>query len=221
MNEPQNPQLPQHALERIASEEAARLRIRQELEKATSGDRADGTRFWQFLNSALGIFVLTTIFVSGIGGIFTLWQQHSKEMEARKSQALRLLAEFDFRLNEFDFRATRIAQLDDTTKQGQETIYIWRAARGNVDFQPALPEFHNVHLAGIIIQLVGLGASDGSADAIAATRVLENGNTVPVAGGFGLFPPGVLEAQRNILHHYSDTSWKIIDPSHPSGGRPF
>jgi hypothetical protein len=220
MSDSHTARLSENIVQRIAAEEAARMQIRQTLENSDK-TKPPTSKFWQFLNSPLGIFVLTTIFVSGIGGVFTLWQQHFNEMQANKRQALRLLAEFDFRLNEIEFRSAHIAELKDPTARGQETMYIWRAARGNVDFQPALPEYHNVHWAGIIIQLAGLGASQGSAEAIAATRQLENGATVPVGNGFGVFPPGILEKETKALQQYNDAAWRTIDPGHPPGSRPF
>src|SRR5579862_618555 len=103
------PHVPEHVIQRIVAEEATRIRVQAELDKQTITNRS---KAWQFLNSNLGIFVLTTIFVSGIGSAFTLWQQHAREVEARRQAGLRLLAEFDFRLNEVQFRSSRIAKTD-------------------------------------------------------------------------------------------------------------
>jgi hypothetical protein len=202
--------LPEETMERIAAEERFRLQVREELQRETKRDSSD-SKTLKFLNSAFGIFLLTTIFVSGLGGIFTYWNQRAKEKEIRRQQQKKLMAEFDFRLNELDTRISEISKTNDPDRKGVYTIYVYRAALGT-QFQPALPEFRDVTWAGIIIQLDNLGISENSSQAIAATRDLASDEYAGKGQTYSFFAPGYLEERAKILHAFNDDAWKKIDP---------
>lgn len=198
--------LPEETIERITAEELVRLQVRERLH---ANDRPD-SRVLKFLNSAFGLFLLTSLFVSGLGGFFTYWNQKTKENEVRRGEEKKLLAEFDFRLSELDTRISEIARTSDLDVKGADTIYVYRAAMGS-DFQPALPEYKNEHWAGIIIQLSSLGISENSAQAITATRDLTSGNYAGKGpGGLSFFAPGYLEDRAKTLHEYREAAWKKI-----------
>lgn len=190
----------------IVRDEIVRGAIRTQLQAPTK-PHGPRLKLWAFLNSAFGIFVLSSILVSGLSAALTYAQSRAQESKNQAAQVRRLLAEFDFRLNEIDVRAARIRNTDSRTEKGQQTMYVWRAARGNSDYQPALPEFRNVHWAGIIIQLDGFGVAGNAALAVAATWDLENGRTVAAEDGYYLFPPNFLEQKARTLRAYREQAW--------------
>ena len=219
MSRAEKPALPQDVVKRIVEEEKLRLQVREELERSKKSDY--GSKAWTFLNSSFGLFLLTSIFVTGLGSLFTRWTERVKEREARTQEEKRLLAEFDFRLNELETRIDQIGAASDADDKGMLTVYIWRAARGTPDFQPAVPEFKNVHWADLIIQLDGLGISDNSAEAIGATRDLENlegGVATLTSKGYHVFPANYLEQREKVLRTYSEKAWKRALADHTSVG---
>lgn len=200
--------LPQETIERITAEERLRFQLREELLSDKSG--TSGSKALKFLNSAFGLFLLTTIFVSGLGGLFTWWNQKIKEDQALRQQQKKLLAEFDFRLNELDSRISQIAKANDPDSKGLYTVYVYRAALG-AQFQPTLPEFRDVTWAGIIIQLDSLGISEHSAQAIGATRDLASDEYAGKGKTYSFFAPGYLEERARILHAYDLAARTKID----------
>lgn len=62
--------LTESEIQKIRAEEALRHEIRTELAKATETAKP-GSTFWKFLNSMLGLWLLSAIFISGAGGAFT------------------------------------------------------------------------------------------------------------------------------------------------------
>lgn len=63
---------------RIRLEETFRHECRNQLATA----RRDSSRTWTFLNSALGLWLLSAIFISGAGSLITHWQQqHAEQLQ--------------------------------------------------------------------------------------------------------------------------------------------
>jgi hypothetical protein len=212
-----NHSLPEDIVERIIAEERLRLQVREELERAKKTQSTSGLNLWAFLNSGFGIFLLSSIFVTGLGGLFTYWTQHNKEKEERVREEKRLLAEFDFRLKELETRITQINSTNNIEEKGTFTVFIWRAARGDGGFQAAVPEFRNVHWADIVIQLDSFGISENSAAAIAAIRDFETLAGQKTPGRYTVFPDGYLEQREKTLRSYSEKAWKKVDPKRVPG----
>ncbi|SEB44417.1 hypothetical protein [Terriglobus roseus] len=189
--------------EAIYLEEKARLLIREELAAEQKSKAAQPLTLWSFLNSQFALFLLGAIFVSGLGGAITYWNQAQHEKEAKYENARKLLAEFDFRLNELDFRIGNIVRGPQAGVDIQRT-YVWRVARGDQAFQPALPDYRNVHWAGLAIQLDTLGFGVDTAQAVQAARDLEN--------GYPGYTPSFLAIRSEELHRFSDTAWKKVSP---------
>lgn len=213
----ENQALPEHVIRQVIAEEKLRSQVREELERERKGTNASKSGLWMFLNSAFGVFLLSSIFVTGLGGLFTYWSQHARERDARIREEKKLLAEFDFRLKELQTRIAEIQSATNVEDKGALTVYIWRAARGNSDYQPAVPEFKNVHWADIIIQLESFGISEGASEAIAATRDLETGVGVVTPKGYTVFPANYLEQRESILQKYDEKAWKKVDPTRIPG----
>lgn len=163
--------LSDEVIERIAGEERLRFRLRKEFEREKKD--TSGSKLLKFLNSAFGLLLFTSIFVTGLGGFFTWWSQRAKETESRLQMERKLMAEFDFRLYAIDVWISHIAQTADVERKGVYTIFVYRAARGEKEFQTTLPQFKNEDWAGIVSQLNSLGITENFAKAIRATRDLQ------------------------------------------------
>jgi hypothetical protein len=69
-------------VERIAKEEAMRMEIRNSLSKSADSSTGKSFNLWEWLNSSFGLWLLSTIFVSTIGTIYT--QRYEERREAEK-----------------------------------------------------------------------------------------------------------------------------------------
>jgi len=65
---------------------------------ATGQKRWTKKKIWRFLNSAFVIWVLGTVVVGGIGGLFALWKRHHDEKKANAQAVVGLDKEIDQRL---------------------------------------------------------------------------------------------------------------------------
>jgi hypothetical protein len=204
----------------IFEEEKLRYKIRAEIAATEGPSKNPALSLWTFLNSQFALFLLGAVFVSGLGGAFTYWHQWQHENEVRNETGRKLLAEFDFRLNDLDTIIAKLASISDPQSKGENSMYVWRAARGDTAYQPALPEYKNVHWAGIVIQIDTLGFGANTYNAIQATRELENGGSIPAPNGYSLYPPGFLEQRSQILHKFSESAWQKLDPRHTSSLTP-
>ena len=92
--------LPDEVIERIAGEEGLRFRLREEFEREKKD--ASDSKLMKFLNSAFGLLLITSLFVTGLGSLFAWWNQRAKETESRLPMERKLMAEFDFRLYAVD-----------------------------------------------------------------------------------------------------------------------
>jgi hypothetical protein len=92
--------LPDHVATRIRAEETYRLSVRSELEaKVRRPDDAAGTgaRIWKVLNSQFGGWLLSTVLVTGVGLMWTTWQERLHKAE-QKTARLRAQAIQDVQL---------------------------------------------------------------------------------------------------------------------------
>src|SRR5271165_4690297 len=190
--------LPEKTIKAIALEEKVRARIRAELEPQTPKVSESG--LWKFLNSTFGLFLLSSVLVTGVGGFLTHLQQRARERDVHNQRALILLTEFDWRLKEIEYQARTLVTAADKDK-GPVSLYIWRATVGDKGFAPTLPEFKEVHMAGIVSQLKSLGFTERSDDAFTALKEIENGATIRIEP-WGVYDPQFLTARIKTLHEY-------------------
>jgi hypothetical protein len=188
---------------RITAEEMVRLDIRSELEN--SKRLGTGSRIWKFVNSAFGIFLLGTIFVTGFGSLISSRSQEKQEQR-------KLLTEFDYRLNSLETWSREIQTTSDEMLRGVDSIYIWRATTGDVQYQPVLPEYKNLSWISIVEKLKMIGFSRNSDGVEKALRELEAGATIPIAShpGYNTYPAGFLNEHSKQLRNYSGTGWQDL-----------
>jgi len=205
--------LPDEVIKRITAEELFRFEVQGRLRrKETDGSESKTVKF---LNSAFGLFLLSAIFISGLGGMFQLWSEKIKQNEVQREVQKKILSEYRWRLNGLDKLIAEAANATDVDTKGADSILIYRISYGAVEFQPSLPEFKNESWAGVITQLDEFGISESAAQAINATNDLMGG---PYAGQDnlkrGYFGPGILEDRAKTLHlYYENARKKIYDPS--------
>ena len=202
--------LPDEVIRRITAEEVLRFEVQERLRKKETG--SSDSKTLRFLNSAFGLFLLSAIFISGLGGAFQWWTAKLKEAEARQEVQRKLLSEYRWRLNALDKRIAEAAQASNVDSKGADSLWIYQIAYGATDFQTSLPEFKNESWAGIINQLDDFGISDSAAQAIDATNDLMSGPYIAKdSRGVGYFGPGVLEDRAKILHLYYDNAYKRVN----------
>jgi hypothetical protein len=174
---------------------------------------------WRIANSSLAIFLLGAIFVTGLGASLTKCSQMLKDEAFEKATARRLLQELDLRTDQIGNYVALIRLHDSEEDKGRTLMYAWRVARGTTDYQPALPEFRGVHMAGLIIQLDALGYSEDASDAIAAAEDLDIG--VEFKDGkerqsprenFRVFGPEHLDRDLQALQRYRDSVFRKAYP---------
>src|SRR5947208_11891473 len=85
--------------ERIRFEEIYRLEVRRQLEAQTSTP-ARKIKFTQFLNTALGLWLLSAIFISGFSGILTLVLQRISVSKAQLHAIEHLDTEISYRFSQ-------------------------------------------------------------------------------------------------------------------------
>jgi hypothetical protein len=81
--------LSEEQIQRIQTEESIRLEIRKSLQEPESSGEAQKSKVWDFLNSSFGLWLLSTIFVTAMGTVYTQWQADRKDRQ-HKAEALQL-----------------------------------------------------------------------------------------------------------------------------------
>ncbi|HWY21130.1 MAG TPA: hypothetical protein VNX26_07920 [Candidatus Acidoferrum sp.] len=168
------PALSHEARERIRLEEAVRLKVRSELEENGS-KRAKSHGLLGFLNSKLGIVVISTILVPAIGGLYTQMRQQAVYRSADNERIMKLMAEFDWRIEEIEFHKDRIQGEPDHDKWVSGFVITKIIVGGPDYYYPTLPEFKQVHLGGIVAQLLPFGDSPGG-NVLQTVEQMEHGD---------------------------------------------
>ena len=84
----------EEARRKISEEEIYRQEVRQRLDAG----QAAGARFWKFLNSNFGIFLLSTVVVTILTGAYTQWQESRKCDRDRETHIAKLDREIGNRI---------------------------------------------------------------------------------------------------------------------------
>jgi hypothetical protein len=167
-------------------------------------------KFKSFLNSGLGIFCLTTIFVT-FGGAALKWSidkhsEHVKKIEHERS----LLIEFDSRVSQIAARETQINEFKTDAEKGSATLCIYHLAAGT-GVCDSTGTAKGRPLAGIVNELTGLGVQADSKLALTTLGDIEaqNGEVLNSAN-MPVYPPGLLRQKLDTLRTYSREAWKHV-----------
>ena len=148
--------------QRIRAEEIFRDEVRHELKKP----KKTSAKLWQFFNSALGIFTLSSIGLSGFTFVFTECHNAAVAATTREEEVRKLNIEIGYRVaylkplsqaefNYIDIHNARAATVG--SPQSEEDV-------GRVDFvNPIFPEYKERTLASLLWELKKLTKEDGDA----------------------------------------------------------
>ncbi|HUT93503.1 MAG TPA: hypothetical protein VMY37_28830 [Thermoguttaceae bacterium] len=84
----------QETHDRVRAEEIARKQARDELKR----QKSRGERFWDFLNSQVGGWLLSTVLVGAVVLLYTSCTEHLQGERERRTSAEKLAAELEFRI---------------------------------------------------------------------------------------------------------------------------
>lgn len=184
-----------------------------------------------FLNSGLGIFVLSTALVTFGGAILKVAYDHYQAHSDLISKETSLLTEFDFRLAQIDNRANEIQEnRTDVFWAGSRASYIYRIVYGDIEdsdntktlhfsFHSINPESQKESMAAMALQLSILSREPKPENVLKTLSDMENerGEEVKFAPDrrpWRIYPPGILESRLAVLHQYSQAEWNRIQQSH-------
>jgi hypothetical protein len=183
-----------------------------------------------FLNSGLGLFVLTTALVTLGGAIVKVAYDHYQAYSDRISKETSLLTEFDFRLAQIDNRANEIQENPaDIPWAGQRALYIYRIVYGDIEdsdvektlhftFHSISPEFQKESMAAIALELSIVSRESKPENVLKTLSDMENERgeiAMPTKPReWAIYPPGVLEGRLAVLHQYSQAEKNRIQESH-------
>lgn len=136
---------------RILSEENFRFEIRKKLYPETSHSTL------KFLNSPFVLLIISSVFIGGLGKLYTDNQEYINRENERHRNVITLMAEFNHRYQYIKniTKTIKKNEIKNETSQG-EHILLWRAIVGHADFNTALPEYKNNHWGGILARIDSL-----------------------------------------------------------------
>jgi cell division protein FtsL len=146
--------------ERIRLEEILRNEIRNELAKNSAGTTAS-SKFWKFLNSTLGIWLLSAIFISGAGGAFTYVQQRQAEKQKEHDVVERLDLEISYRFSQILLRLYNLTEMTHpranlsnkhTVSEVKQVLQILHESPSRT-ITPLYPEFSGLGIPSLMAEL--------------------------------------------------------------------
>lgn len=171
----------------------------------------------EFLNTKLGTFLLTAIFVTGGGAALKRAIEQYSERQQRVAHEKGLLVEFDSRVSQMDARAEQIRSFKTDAEKGSATLCIYHLAAGDGICDSTATTGPKKSLMSIVNELTGLQVK---VDPTLVLRTLgeietERGeNEVVTPGGkTRLYPEDVLEQRLIALKAYSRDAWKSLGGS--------
>jgi hypothetical protein len=97
------PVLTEDEKKRITAEEIFRQEVRLSLPEKASGRRV---KVWKFLNSAFGLFLLSTIVIGGLSRLYVGWSESLRQQSTNERDGRMLSAEIAHRLTRLELLAT-------------------------------------------------------------------------------------------------------------------
>lgn len=145
--------------ERMRLEESYRHEVRTQL--AGSGPKSRRSAAWAFLNSSFALWLLSAVFITGAGALFTRYQENREEEASRRERIERLDLEISYRyslvlgqlwdLTNGDVNNPVLAQ--GRTAADVERVMAWLNQRPSKDAGWLYPEFAAYELPGLLAEL--------------------------------------------------------------------
>jgi hypothetical protein len=193
--------LPVEQVRQITAEEQLRTRLRAEFDPKAKREHRSG--WWEFLNSSFGLFLLSSVVLAGLTGLYSQAQYHSHQLELRNQEILKVTSELQYRLHQIRRYSEQMSKAAPGNKVGASR-FIWYTIYGGPEYYHAsLPEFSGVTTYGLVGRLRLLGVTDGTQKALDSIISLENGQTEPERDQT-VYPQQFLDSQIQALSSYSD-----------------
>jgi hypothetical protein len=194
------PVLTDDEIQRIAEEERLRFRLRSELD---SSPKEKQSKLWTLLNSPFCLFLLGSVLLAGLTGLFAQIQSHARQREARNQDIIKITTELKYRIIWLQHFSKEMKGADSANKIGASR-FIWYTIRGGPEnYRPSVPEFSAVTTYGLVNKLRLLGVTRGTDEALKSLAALECGQTQP-DGNDKIYPQDFLDSQIQILSNYAD-----------------
>lgn len=189
-------------VQRIAAEERLRTRLRSEFDLKPKQESRSS--WWAFLNSPFGLFLLSSVVLAGLTGLYTQIQYYSRQLEVRNQEILKITTELKYRLEQVKHFSAEM-KLDAPENKINASRFIWYTVRGGPEnYRASLPEFSGTTTYGLVSRLRLLGVTAGTEAALNAVLGLEDGQTESDGHGQVIYPQGFLDSQVRTLSDYAD-----------------
>ena len=148
----------------LSDEERSKLRLeelyRQEVRRELSDAADTGSRLWKALNSSFGLWLLSALFISGLGTLYTSCQTARERESAKTRDIERLDLEISYRfsnvlrhLNILRDRATRNPSwLTRAPEDITETLRLLKEPP-RADFRSLYPQYNEYSLPALLADL--------------------------------------------------------------------
>jgi hypothetical protein len=199
------PSLTDDEIHRIAEEERLRFRLRSELDQSPKEKQS---KLLTFLNSPFGLFLLTSVLLAGLTGLFAQIQSHARQIEGRNQDIIKITTELKYRISWLQHFSEEMKEAAPDNKIAASR-FIWYTIRGGPEnYKPSVPEFSAVTTYGLLSKLRLLGVTNETEEALKSVSALEYGQTQP-DGNDKIYPQEFLDSQIRILSDYTD---KVLIP---------
>jgi hypothetical protein len=161
---------------KVELEEKYRYEIRKQLEESKQLEQSKkpsfGKRIWEILNSSFGLWLLSAIFITGVGTLYTQYQNNKTE-EAKKAEATkaeeakkkelieRLDLEIGYRFSQVQIQLNSLVNTKDDnytllpgkSESDVRTIIDSMAQTSGGSIIPLYQEFSSLNLVALIAEL--------------------------------------------------------------------
>jgi hypothetical protein len=133
-------------IETIQLTEHLRYRIRADFERLASPPVR--RQLTTFINSPLGILLISSVLIAGMGRLYANYVSHSQKLLHRRTELTKILTEIDYRIAQIEFWQR---QLSIENTNGPE-IQIWRIVRGDREFSASQRDFQGLSFYGVFLR---------------------------------------------------------------------
>lgn len=144
--------LQEASLRRVELEEAYRQKVREELRDGDPRAQQMKQRVWQLLNSAFGLFLMSSVLISGLSWGYTQWVEARNEQSELGERIRKLDLEIAYRLHYLDRLGD--GKVDHNVVYDVDTVF-----NGEMEDwlpSPSFPEFEKRSVASLMWDLQSL-----------------------------------------------------------------
>jgi hypothetical protein len=167
-----------------------------------------------FLNTKLGTFTLTAIFITGGGALIKQAIEQYSERQQTIARERSLLVEYDSRVSQMSSVQSEISQAQAPFDKANVTLCLWwlvkGSTKGTCNAGTPLPP-----LVDIVNQLTNMNIGVDPAGVLRTINDMSSfigAETVPTPQGARpkIYPPELLDQRLNSLRAYSKAAWKNV-----------